>query len=102
MATHKPWNIYKIPNLEAYYKLQNYQQLIYAISITTYHTIQNSQHNTNPTEHSPSWEPNSSLATEEIALILCNLKLDYHVHKSITVCTLNRMEIHRTEITSGK
>jgi hypothetical protein len=50
MATHMPWNIYKILNLAAYYKLQNYLQLIYAISITTYHTIQNSQHNTNSTE----------------------------------------------------
>ena len=102
MATYKLWNIYKILNLEAYYKLHNYQQLIYAISITTYHTIQNSQHNTNSTEQSPSWEANSSLASQEIPLILCNLKLDYHVQKSITVCILNRMEIHRTEITSGK
>jgi len=63
----------------------NYLQLIYVISITTYHTIQNSQHNTNSTEQSPSWEANSSLASQEIPLILCNLKLDYHEHKFIIV-----------------
>jgi len=26
------------------------------------------------------------------------LEADYHVHKSITVCTLNRMEIHQTDV----
>jgi hypothetical protein len=63
MEIYKPWNIYKILNLEAYYQLHNYLQLIYAISITTYHTIQNCQHNTNSIEQSPSWEANSSLAS---------------------------------------
>ena len=102
MVTYKPWNIYKILTFEAYYKWQNYLQLNYATSITTYHIRQNSQYNTNSTEHSPYWKANSSLTSHEIPLILCNLKPDYHVHKSITVCILNRMEIHSTEKTSGK
>jgi hypothetical protein len=32
-------------------------------------------------ELSPSWEPNTSLATQQIPSILWNQKVRYHVHK---------------------
>jgi len=38
-------------------------------------------------EHSPSWEPNSSSANQEIPHILWNLKVCYHVLKSMPALT---------------
>jgi len=34
-------------------------------------------------EHSPSWEANSSSASQEIPRILCNPTVHYHIHKSL-------------------
>jgi hypothetical protein len=37
---------------------------------------------TNSMEQSPSWEANTSSASQEIPCILCNLKVHYHIHES--------------------
>jgi hypothetical protein len=34
-------------------------------------------------EQSPSWEADRSWASQEIARILCNLTVRYHIHKSL-------------------
>ena len=85
-------HIFHVSGLRVNFRLVNPHNLAVLRKVRAAHSFIHSLYSlscdgsilTHSMEQTPSWEANRSLATQEIRLILCNLKVHYRIHNCLS------------------